>query len=67
MSDNERLTNLELRYMEQQELLETLNGELTKAVDELALMGRRVERLEQALQDVLHSIDKPLNEKPPHY
>ncbi len=65
--DSERITHLELRYMEQQDLLDALNDELTKAVDQLARLGKRVDRLEQALQDVVRTIDPPANEKPPHY
>ena len=67
MSDDERLTRVELRFMEQQDLLETLNEELTKAVDRQALLERRMERMEQALQEVLRVLDVPANEKPPHY
>ncbi len=63
----ERLTQLELRFMAQQDLLETLNGELTDAVAQIDLLMKRVERLEQAMQEVLRTIQVPANEKPPHY
>lgn len=68
MSDVEsRLTDLELRYMRQQELLEALNGELTEANQSLTRMTKRVERLERQVESLLHALDKPANEKPPHY
>ncbi|MEL7369452.1 MAG: SlyX family protein [Myxococcota bacterium] len=67
MSDDDRLTHLELRFMAQQDLLETLNTELTKAVDELGAANKRIERLEQAMQEVLRLLQTPANERPPHY
>ncbi|MEM7676157.1 MAG: SlyX family protein [Myxococcota bacterium] len=66
-SDEDRLTRLELRFMEQQDLLETLNAELTKAVGSLDAANKRVERLEQAMQEVLRLLQTPASEKPPHY
>lgn len=49
------------------ELLDQLNEALTEANARETLLERRVARLEQALQDVLHSVDRPAVEKPPHY
>ena len=67
MTSDERITQLELRFMQQQDLLDTLNQELTRAVETVDLMAKRVERLEQAMQEVLRAVDTPVNEKPPHY
>ena len=67
MDDHERITQLELRFMAQQDLLETLNEELTKAVDTIGLMAHRIDRLEHTMQEVLRVLNVPANEKPPHY
>lgn len=67
MDEQDRLTELELRYMTMAELLDQLNEALTEANARETLLERRVARLEQALQDVLHSVDRPAVEKPPHY
>ena len=68
MSDSEtRLTELELRYMEQSDLVEKLNADLVAANTEIHGLGLRVKRLERQIEDLLRSVDAPANEKPPHY
>lgn len=62
-----RVTELEIRYMEQSDLLETLNGELVQANDQILALQRRIARLERQIEDVLRAVDMPANEKPPHY
>lgn len=68
MSDSsERLTELELRYMEQTDLIEKLNEELLAVNGTVQTLHKRVDRLERQLQEVLHAVDKPVSERPPHY
>lgn len=67
MTDDDRLTELELRYMAMAELLEQLNEALIAAGERETALQRRVGRLEQALEGVLRSVDAPIAEKPPHY
>ena len=63
---DERLTELELKYMEQSDLVEQLNRELVRVNETVTTLEGRVTRLERQIEDVL-SLDKPANEKPPHY
>lgn len=68
MSEHEhRLTELELRYMEQVDLIEQLNGELTAVNGQVGVLQRRIDRLERQLEAALAAIDVPANERPPHY
>ena len=67
MTDTERLTELELRYMEQTDLIEQLNGELLAVNTEVQTLNKRVQRLERQLEEVLNAVELPANEKPPHY
>ena len=62
-----RVTELEIKYMEQSDLLETLNGELVQANEQVYALTRRVQRLERQIEDLLRAVDLPANEKPPHY
>ncbi len=63
----ERLTELELRYMQQSDLVELLNTELVKSNETIDLLQKRVRRLERQVEEMTNAHDKPGNEKPPHY
>ena len=52
-SDAERVTELEIRYTHQQQLLEDLNEALIDANKEIDALRRRVEKLEAAVRSVL--------------
>ncbi len=67
MSDHERLAELELRYMEQQEVLEELDRQLMEADRTISLLRRRLERLETTNEELVRIVLPPSNEKPPHY
>ena len=68
MSDPEsRMTELELRYMEQSDLVDQLNSQLVDAHASIQGLSMRVKRLERQLEDLLRAVDRPANEKPPHY
>jgi uncharacterized coiled-coil protein SlyX len=64
---HDRLTELELRYMEQGELVEQLNTQVVEANATIHALSLRVKRLERQLEDLLRAVDAPANEKPPHY
>ena len=63
MSDlNDRVTELEIRYTHQQELLSALNDlvrDQQSAIDEL--------RLQLSQLESQSGLENPPNEKPPHY
>ncbi len=63
----DRITDLELRYTLQQDLIEKLDAELLGANRTIDVLQKRVERLEHTLEQVLAIVDVPANEKPPHY
>ncbi|MEQ8280435.1 MAG: SlyX family protein [Deltaproteobacteria bacterium] len=63
----DRITDLELRYTHQQDLIEKLDAELLGANRTIDVLQKRVERLEHTLEQVLAIVDVPTNEKPPHY
>lgn len=63
----DRVTDLELRYTHQQDLIEKLDAELLSANRTIEVLEKRVQRLEQTLESVLAVVDMPANEKPPHY
>ncbi len=63
----DRFTELELRYVRQQDLLEQLNDELIKANGTIDVLEKRVARLEGVVEGLVRAIDLPANEKPPHY
>ena len=65
-SAESRLTELELKYMEQSDLVDQLNTELVAANTRIETLEKRVRRLERQIEDVL-SIDAPADDKPPHY
>lgn len=68
MSDTaSRLTELELKYMEQSDLVETLNSVVQQSNAELATLTLRIQRMERQMEEMLGSMDAPANERPPHY
>ncbi|CAN0577057.1 unnamed protein product [Laminaria digitata] len=62
-----RLVELELKYMEQSDLVDKLNGVVLEASTEVQLLTLRVQRLERQIEELLGSMDAPANERPPHY
>ena len=64
---DDRLAELELRYVRQQDLVEQLNDELVKANATIDVLVKRVARLEAVIEGLASAVDKPSNEKPPHY
>jgi uncharacterized coiled-coil protein SlyX len=60
-----RLTELELRYTLQQELLRQLNDVLVEQSRELDSLRRELERLKSRLSDGPGPLDP--DERPPHY
>ena len=52
-SDADRLTELEIRYTHQQQLLDDLNEALIDANKEIDTLRRRVEKLESAIRAAL--------------
>jgi uncharacterized coiled-coil protein SlyX len=68
MTDAEdRLTELEVRYVRQQDLIEQLNDELVKANGAIDVLEKRVARLEAVVEGLASAVDRPGTEKPPHY
>lgn len=65
--DKGRIAELELRLMAQDDLIEQLHEEVLQANGALAVMAKRLARVEQQLQAVCHAVDPPADEKPPHY
>ena len=64
---DDRFTELELRYVRQQDLLEQLNDELIKANATIDVLEKRVARLEGMVDGLATAVDAPSNERPPHY
>jgi len=63
----ERIVELELRLMEQAELVEQLNAALVSQQRELDGLRRAHERLSQKVDVLPGQVDALANEKPPHY
>ena len=65
----QRLIELETRYMEQQALLEDLSQVLYAQERTLAAMAARIEQLEKKLAEAGDPglVDARAQEKPPHY
>ena len=63
----DRIAELELRLMAQDDLIEQLHEEVLDANGTLARLVKRLERIEEQLQAVVRTIDVPANERPPHY
>ncbi|HEX5752211.1 MAG TPA: SlyX family protein [Archangium sp.] len=67
MEDESRIVELELRYMQQQELLQELSEVLYAQQRELDLLRAEVEQLKKKLQGEPGLVDARQHEKPPHY
>ena len=65
--DEKRIAELEIRYMQQQELLQELSGVLyaqQKVIDQLRA---EMDRLKQKLEAEPGLVDAQHDERPPHY
>ena len=67
MDDESRIVELELRYMQQQELLQELNDVLYAQRRELDALRADVEFLRKKLEGEPGLVDARQQEKPPHY
>lgn len=68
MTDLEaRLAELELRFMEQQRLLEELSGVVYAQQQALELANARVGQLEKKLSSEPGLVEAGAQERPPHY
>jgi SlyX protein len=67
MQDESRMVELELRYMQQQELLQQLSDVLYAQQRELAALKAEVDRLKEKLAGDPGLVDSRQQEKPPHY
>lgn len=64
---DERLDELELRFMEQQRLLEDLSGVIYAQQQQLDLAHARLAQLEKKVSSEPGLVDARADEKPPHY
>ncbi|QRK10641.1 SlyX family protein [Archangium violaceum] len=67
MDDESRIVELELRYMQQQELLQELNDVLYAQRRELDALKAEVDFLKKKLEGEPGLVDAQRQEKPPHY
>jgi SlyX protein len=67
MEDESRIVELELRYMQQQELLQELSDVLYAQRRELDTLRAEVESLKKKLEGEPGLVDARQHEKPPHY
>lgn len=67
MDDESRIVELELRYMQQQELLQQLNEVMYAQQRELDGLRAEVESLKKKLEGEPGLVDARQQEKPPHY
>lgn len=67
MEDESRIVELELRYMQQQELLQELSDVLFTQRKELDTLRAEVEALKKKLEGDPGLVDARQHEKPPHY
>ncbi|HEX8439675.1 SlyX family protein [Archangium sp.] len=67
MDDESRIVELELRYMQQQELLQQLNEVMYAQQRELDALRADVESLKKKLEGEPGLVDARQQEKPPHY
>ncbi|MBN4059032.1 SlyX family protein [Endomicrobium sp. AH-315-J14] len=66
MSDNDRITELEIKLTHQEDLLETLNQVVIEQAKQIESLKRSIEHLEhQGSGDDNQA--GPADEKPPHY
>lgn len=67
MSTDERITELEIRLTHQQRWIDEMNAELLGAREEIELLKKKLERMEQILAELVADEELPPSEKPPHY
>ncbi len=67
MDEESRLMELELRYMQQAELLQQLSDALYSQQRELDAVKAELELLKKKLQDEPGLVDARQHERPPHY
>ncbi|HEX8823540.1 MAG TPA: SlyX family protein [Archangium sp.] len=67
MEDESRITELELRYMQQQELLQELSEVLYAQRRELDTLKAELEFVKKKLEGDPGLVDARQQEKPPHY
>jgi len=67
MEEESRLVELELRYMQQQEMLQQLSDVLYAQQRELDTLRAEVEYLKQKVEGEPGLVDARQQEKPPHY
>ncbi|NMO20804.1 SlyX family protein [Pyxidicoccus fallax] len=65
--DEKRIAELEIRYMQQQELLQELSDVLYDQQKVIATLKAEVEALKQKLAGDPGLVDARLQERPPHY
>ena len=53
--------------MTQENLLQELDNQVREANETIALLQRRCVRLEAQIDQMLDGVDRPANERPPHY
>jgi len=65
---NERLTELEIKFAYSQEMIENLNEEVTKQWTVIDKLTRQLGTMHDQMATLAHDTDKPLDEPPPpHY
>ena len=62
-----RVVELELKFMEQSDLLAKLNDALVSQQRELDLLRKALEHLAKKVDVLPGQVDADANEKPPHY
>ncbi|WNG41209.1 SlyX family protein [Archangium violaceum] len=67
MNDESRIVELELRYMQQQELLQELSDVLYTQRRELDALKAEVDLLKKKLEGEPGLVDAQRQDKPPHY
>jgi SlyX protein len=67
MEDESRIVELELRYMQQQELLQELSEVLYTQRRELDALKSELELVKKKLEGEPGLVDARQQEKPPHY
>jgi SlyX protein len=67
MEDESRIVELELRYMQQQELLQELSEVLYAQRQELDGLRAELDLLKKKLEGEPGLVDARQHEKPPHY
>ena len=64
-ADDARVVELEVRFMHQKEMLESLSEVLVGQQAQMQRLDKRIKNLERRLEDM--GGDAPPIEKPPHY